>query len=131
MYFFCLSIQKKTILLTKPFVWWNMQNSAECLVGCPQFADKCVFVDGDNKIPNTANLSAVIHSGYSMERPAFVDPEKVFAFYFILESNFVTKVTLKYRTDILTSYWRGSGLITPYGKWAYYDPSVTRQKQGN
>jgi hypothetical protein len=125
--FFCL--QKKRIMLPDSFRWWSFRPS-EFKTDCPQFADKCEFIEQKRSAKEKVDAIVRARDGYHRGSNTAV-PDDALRYFFILESNFVASASLSRQKDVLTAFWRGSGIIAPYGRWAYYDPAVQRLKQGS
>jgi len=60
----------------------------------------------------------------------FKVPSNVLRFYFMLESPIFSHAILSRTNDLMATFYRGSDVNTPYGKWVYHDPAVRFKDQG-
>ncbi|ODM96673.1 Glycoprotein 3-alpha-L-fucosyltransferase A, partial [Orchesella cincta] len=117
-------IEMKTIFLPDSFQWWGKSSWENPHVlneeDCPGLQQKCTISqnpDSDLVMDALITVRDTLHSTY------FNVSSHILKFYFILEPPFISEATLESSNELLASFYRGSDVNTPYGKWVYYDPS--------
>lgn len=124
-------VQVKTIYLANSFSWWYRRNwhgsyimdEHEC-PGMPGLWGRCILAENFNSI---ASADATVLSAIYDVRSS---SNKTLKFAYMLESPFVHSSSFTRNTDLMATYYRGSDINTPYGKWVYYDPTVRFKHQG-
>ncbi|ODM88821.1 Glycoprotein 3-alpha-L-fucosyltransferase A [Orchesella cincta] len=124
-------VKIKTILLPDSFDWWGKTgwNNTHILQeeDCPGLQQKCVF--SDNPDSDLIFDALIIVRDNAHEKAFSVSPH-ILKFHFILEPPIISSAKLTGRRDLLASFYRGSDVTTPYGKWVYFDPTVKFKTQG-
>ncbi|ODM88822.1 Glycoprotein 3-alpha-L-fucosyltransferase A [Orchesella cincta] len=123
-------IQMKTIFLPDSFQWWGKSSWENPHVlneeDCPGLQQKCAISqipDSDLVMDALITVRDTLHTRY------FNVSSHILKFYFMLEPPFISEATLESSNELLASFYRGSDVNTPYGKWVYYDPSVKFKTQ--
>ncbi len=128
-----LSFQKK-ILLYERDMWTDYLGYKNLGELCPGGLGKLCNLEFQNdrkrSVHDFEDVAAVVirvdlyHRNYNLELP-----DHVTRIFYFLDHPPSSKGTLSRPRDLLASYWTNSDIPIPYGKWVYYNPTVTSAKQ--
>ncbi|ODM94383.1 Glycoprotein 3-alpha-L-fucosyltransferase A [Orchesella cincta] len=120
----------KTIYLPDSFRWWSKTKwrsphvlQDEDCPGNPGILRKCAFSQDRDSMDALITVRDAFHTR------DFTVPSHVLRFYFMLESPIFSHANLKRSNDLMATFYRGSDVNTPYGKWVYHDPAIKFKTQ--
>lgn len=113
------------------FRWWSKTKwrsphtlEDEDCPGNPGILKKCAFSQSRDSMDALITVRDAFHTR------DFNVPSNVLRFYFMLESPIFSHAILRRTNDLMATFYRGSDVNTPYGKWVYHDPAVRFKDQG-
>ncbi|XP_026822524.1 glycoprotein 3-alpha-L-fucosyltransferase A-like [Rhopalosiphum maidis] len=118
----------KSILLFNNVNEWMVDSGQNEFISkdCP--VNRCTITTDKSK---SSNIDSILFRN-EFSRPGHIKADKQVWILFIVESAYYTELNVGHDLINWTATYRhDSDIVTPYQRWAYYDPSVTQIEQFN